>query len=122
MVSRIEEGATTRLRRAACTAAVLLFAGASPAAASVTIGQLAPGTPMGFADPSGTLDVAQPTPTSGNSYAAPGLGTITSWSHNAAAFAGQTMTFKVFRQVTGSTYTVIGHDGPRSLTGGMVNA
>jgi len=113
---------TKRLRRVACIAALSLVAGASPAAASVTIGQLAPGTPTGFADPSGTLDVAQPSVTSGNSYAAPGLGTITSWSHNAAAGAGQIMTFKVFRQVTGSTYTVIGHDGPRTLTGSTVNA
>lgn len=101
---------------------LLLIAGAPPAAASVTIGQLAPGTPTGFADPSGMLDVAQPAVTSGSSYAAPGNGTITSWSHNAAAGAGQTMTFKVFRKVTGSTYTVVGHDGPRSLMGGTVNA
>jgi hypothetical protein len=110
------------LRRAACTAVLLLIAGAPPAAASVTIGQLAPGTPTGFADPSGMLDVVQPAVTSGSSYAAPGNGTITSWSHNAAAGAGQTMTFKVFRKVTGSTYTVVGHDGPRSLVGGTVNA
>jgi hypothetical protein len=107
---------------AACAAALLLIAVASPAAASVTIGQLAPGTPTGFADPSGTLDVAQPAVTSGSSYAAPGNGTITSWSHNAAAGGGQMMTFKVFRKVTGSTYTVVGHDGPRSLMGGTVNA
>ena len=109
------------LRRAVCIAVGLLFAGASPAAASVTIGQLAPGTPMGFADPSGTLDVLQPAVTSGNSYTVPGTGTIASWSHNAAAGSGQTMTFKIFRQVTGSTYTVVGHDGPRSLTGATVN-
>ena len=81
------------LRRAVCTVAVLLIAGAPPAAASVTIGQLAPGTPTGFADPSGTLDILQPAVTSGNTYVAPGNGTITSWSHNAAAGAGQIMTF-----------------------------
>jgi hypothetical protein len=101
---------------------LLLIAGAPPAAASVTIGQLAPGTPTGFADPSGMLDVVQPAVTSGTSYAAPGNGTITSWSHSAATGAGQMMTFKVFRKVTGSTYTVVGHDGPRSLVGGTVNA
>jgi hypothetical protein len=110
------------LRRAVfAVVAVLLIAGAPPAAASVTIGQLAPGTPMGFADPSGTYDVLQPAVTSGNTYVAPGNGTITSWSHNAALGAGQMMTFKVFRPLSGSTYTVIGHDGPRSLTGGAVN-
>jgi hypothetical protein len=107
---------------ASCTAVLLLIAGAAPAAASVTIGQLAPGTPTGFADPSGMLDVVQPAVTSGRSYAAPGNGTITSWSHNAAASAGQTMTFKVFRRVAGSTYMVVGRDGPRFLVGGAVNA
>jgi hypothetical protein len=99
-----------------------LAASASPAAASITIGQLAPGSPPpGFADPSGTLDIAQPTVTSGNTYVVPGNGTITSWSHNAAAPAGQELTFKVFRQVTGLTYMVVGHDGPRTLTGGALN-
>jgi hypothetical protein len=107
---------------AACAAAVLLLAGVSSAGASVTIGQLPLGTPTGFADPSGSLDVAQPTVASGNSYTAPGVGTIISWSHNAASGAGQSMTFKVFRKVSGSTYTVVGHDGPRVLTGGTVNS
>lgn len=76
---------------------------------------------MGFADPSGTHDIAQPIVTSGNTYVVPGNGTITSWSHNAAADAGQEMTFKVFRPVTGLTYMVVGHDGPRTLTGGALN-
>jgi hypothetical protein len=99
-----------------------LAAGASPSAASITIGQLAPGSPPpGFADPSGTMDIAQPTVTSGNTYVMPGTGTITSWSHNAAAPAGQMLTFKVFRQVAGLTYMVVGHDGPRALTGGVLN-
>lgn len=105
-----------------CLAAASLAVSASPAAASVTLGQLAPGSPpTGFADPSGSWDAAQPTVTSGNTYVVPGNGTITSWSHNAAAPAGQELTFKVFRPVTGLTYTVVGHDGPRSLTGGAVN-
>jgi hypothetical protein len=95
---------------------------ASPAVASVTLGQLAPGSPpTGFSDPSGSWDALQPTVTSGNSYVVPGNGTITSWSHNAAAGTGQEMTFKVFRPITGLTYTVVGHDGPRSLTGGALN-
>jgi hypothetical protein len=118
---KIEAETVTRLIRAACIAALLVIAAASPATASVTIGQLPLGTPTGFADPSGSLDVAQPTVSSGNSYTAPGAGTITSWSHNAAAGAGQMMTLKVFRQVSGSIYTVVGHDGPRSLAGGTVN-
>jgi Ca2+-binding RTX toxin-like protein len=113
-----------RLSLATVVAAVALSlsATASSAATPVTIGQLAPESPpQGFADPSGTFDIAQPTVTSGNTYVAPGTGTITSWSHNAAAGAGQTLTFKVFRHLTGSTYMAVGHDGPRSLTGGAVN-
>ena len=111
-----------RLSLASVLAAGLLVVGASSAAGAVTIGQLAPESPpQGFADPSGTFDIAQPTVTSGNPYVAPGTGTITSWSHNAAAGAGQILTFKVFRRVTGSTYMVVGHDGPRSMTGGAVN-
>lgn len=112
----------TRLAAAAGIAALSLVASAPLAAGSVTIGQLAPGSPpLGYADPSGTLDTAQLSVTSGNSYVAPGNGTITSWSHNAAAGAGQTLTFKVYRQLTGSTYMVIGHDGPRAVVGGVLN-
>jgi hypothetical protein len=112
-----------RVGVAAFLAALSLAASASPAAASVTIGQLAPGSPPpGFADPSGSLDIAQPTVSSGNTYVVPGNGTITSWSHNAAAPAGQELVFKVFRPVTGLTYMVVGHDGPRTLTGGALNA
>ena len=77
--------------------------------------------PPGFADPSGTLDIAQPTVTSGNTYVVPGNGTITSRSHNAAAPAGQELTFKIFRLVSGLTYTAVGHDGPRPLAGGALN-
>ena len=93
------------------------------AAASITVGQLAPGSPPpGFADPSGTLDIAQPTVTSGNTYVVPGNGTITSWSHNAAAPAGQELTFeKSSGSCSGLTYTAVGHDGPRPLAGGALN-
>ena len=88
----------------------------------MTLGQLAPGSPpTGFSDPSGSWDAAQPTVTSGNTYVVPGNGTITSWSHNAAAPAGQELTFKAFRPVTGLRYAVVGHDGPRPLTGGALN-
>jgi len=106
---------------AAYIAALLLIASAPPAGASVTIGQLPPGTPPGAADPSGHNDLLLPSVTSGNSYAVPGTGTITSWSHNAAADSGQVLAFKVFRHSTGSIYSVVGHDGPRSITGGALN-
>jgi hypothetical protein len=51
----------------------------------------------------------------------PGTGTITSWSHSAGAGTGQTMTLKIWRQVTGLSYTLVGHDGPRTLTPSVLN-
>jgi hypothetical protein len=102
---------------------LILAAGAASAGASVTIGQLAPGT----ATPNCSNvsdDWLQPTEISGTGYVVPSLPpasalAITSWSTNASANAGQRWTMKVFRQVSGSTYMVVGHDGPRNLGGGL---
>jgi hypothetical protein len=48
--------------------------------------------------------------------------TVTSWSTSAAAGAGQTMTFKVFRKTADpATYQVVGHDGPHPLMPSVVN-
>jgi hypothetical protein len=109
------------LRSLALTGSVaaLVFAvGARPAAGSVTIGQLGPP----FQDYTANFDWIQPTVTSGNSYVAPATGTITSWSHNAAPGPDQTLTMKLFRKVADpATYTAVAHDGPRPLTGGVVN-
>jgi hypothetical protein len=118
------KGAVQVIRRllgfAAVSASLVLIP--ASAGASVTVGQLAPGSsPTGFSDPGGHWDLTQPTVTSGNTFVVPGNGTITSWSHNAAAGTGQMLAFKVFRPVTGSTYMAVGHDGPRLLTGGAVN-
>jgi hypothetical protein len=110
-----------RLALAAPLAALSLTAAASPAAASVRIGQLAP--PSSPPD-CGTVavDRAQPTVTSGNSYVVPGAGTITSWSHEAGTNPGQTMTMKVFRKVAEpARYMVVGHDGPHPLTAAALN-
>ena len=60
-----------RLAVAACLAALSLAASASPAAASVTIGQLAPETPIDFCCRDHGRP-AQPTVTSGNTYVVPG--------------------------------------------------
>src|SRR5947209_2921664 len=46
---------------------------------------------------------------------------ITSWSTNASSAAGQMLTLKVFRPSSGSTYTVVAHDGPRPLGPSAVN-
>jgi hypothetical protein len=64
--------------------------------------------------------------TSGNSYLVPSTGgivswTVSSWSTYASADAGQSFTMKIFRQVAGMTYQVVGHDGPRDLTPGALN-
>jgi hypothetical protein len=96
-----------------------MAASASPAAASVTIGQLASSQPMETC-PGVSVDRLQPTVNSGNTYVVPGNGTITSWSTNFAA-GNQTMRMEIFRQVAGLRYKVVGHDGPRPLTGGALN-
>ena len=109
-----------RLAVAACLVALSVAASASPAAASVTIGQLSPDPSTSFCF--GPMDEAQPTVTSGNTYVVPGAGTITSWSHNARAGAGQTFTMKVFRKVAEpARYQVVGHDGPLPLAASALN-
>jgi len=95
---------------------------ASSASGSVSIGQNPLSTPP--ADCSTQLDLVQPTVTSATRYVVPSTiahGTITSWSHRAAAGAGQTMTMKVFRSTGGSGYQVVGHDGPRNLAPASLN-
>ncbi len=95
-------------------AAVSLAASASPAGASVTLGQLAPNPVQSCnIEP---RDHLQPTVTSGNTYVVPGTGTITSWGHNAGPEMGATLTMKVFRKVADpATYMAVGHDGPRVI-------
>jgi hypothetical protein len=109
---------------AACVAALLLLASAPPATASGPIGQLPPSTPSAAC--SSERDTTQPTVTSGNPYVLPATGgitawTVTSWSTYASADLGQSFTMKIFRQVAGLTYMVVGHDGPRDLTAGALN-
>jgi hypothetical protein len=107
-----------------CLAAISLIVTASPAAASQTIGRLAP-TPSASCTGS-TTDWIEPTVTSGVGYVVPTVPdapslVISSWSHNAANAPGP-LTFKVFRKVADpATYTVIAHDGPRLLTPSALN-
>jgi hypothetical protein len=97
-----------------------LMAAASPAAASVTIGQVADSTGS-FCDP---LDWLQPTVPSGNSYVVPDIGgvtawTVTSWTTNSTGPTGQEMNMKMFRKVSDPMrYQVVGHAGPQPLTPG----
>jgi hypothetical protein len=109
-----------RLGFAVCLAALLVLASASAAAASTTIGQLAPGNPPTEGCGVSDYDIFNPTVTSGNSYVVPSGGdVITSWSTNAAASAGRMLTMKVFRLVSGPSYQVVAHDGPRPLQPGL---
>jgi len=87
---------------------------ATPAAGSVTLGQLAPGaSPVVACSPG--RDYLMPEVTSGNSYVVPGTGVITSWSHNAAAGNGQTLGLKIFRHLGGTEFMAVAHDGPHPL-------
>ena len=102
--------------------AMVIAAPSGASAQSVTIGQT--GTP----EPGCGLmaDRAQPTVTSGNSYVVPSTGgvtdwRVTSWSTNAHATPGQELKMKILRPLGGSTYLVVGHDGPRSLTPSTLN-
>jgi hypothetical protein len=99
---------------------------ASPAAGSVTLGQLAPGvSPPGYLDGQcgGPVpgDYLQQTVSAGNSFVVPGPGVITSWSHNAGDGTGMTLTFKVFRHFGGALFTAVGHSGPFPLLPSTIN-
>jgi hypothetical protein len=102
----------------ATIAGVAVTGGAGSAAAAVTVGQVAPGN-AGACNV--VADRVQPE-VSAASYVVPNTGTtnrITSWSTRANIDG--TMTMKVFRPVGGLEYSVVAHDGPRTLTANSVN-
>jgi hypothetical protein len=118
--SWLEEGFLGRVMIVFCLAAIALAINAVTARASITIGQLAPTTSVGFC--SAGIDRLDPSVTSGNSYAFPAAGTVTSWSTNAGANTGQRLVMKIFRKVSEpDTYSVVAHDGPRDLTQNTLN-
>jgi hypothetical protein len=99
-------------------AGLAIAANASPAAATLTIGQT--GTP----DPGGCApnnDWVQLVVVSGPSYVVPGNGTITSWSTVAKPSPGLSMKMKIYRPAGGTSYTVVGHAGPEPLSAGQLN-
>jgi len=97
-----------------------LAIGASPAAGSVTIGQLAPSAAA--ASPCTSNHDVVPVNTPGASYVVPNDGTITSWSTQARAVMGASMGLKIFRKIAEpDLYLVVGHDGPYPLTSGAIN-
>jgi hypothetical protein len=109
-----------RLVLVMATAGLILGSGGPAADASITIGQLAPGSSP-FAGCGGPGDLVPGTVTSGTPYVMPETGRITSWSHNAGAGAGQQLIMRVFRHVSGPTWSAVSHDGPRNLDPGVLN-
>ncbi len=111
---------------AAAGAATWLAVTAPSAGAAVSIGF----TPWNGPPPPGVcinpdpIDLVQATGPAAPSYtvpAAPGQSlVITSWSHYASVGSAP-IEFKVYRPVGGSTYKVIGHDGPRPLASAANN-
>jgi hypothetical protein len=108
-----------------CLAALSLAASASPAAASVTIGQVS--DPYSSPDDYCTVgyDWVQPTVNSGNSFvvpAIPGIASlaVTSWTTWGGPEPNEQMTMKVFRPVPGQTdrYQAVGHAGPQTVSPG----
>jgi hypothetical protein len=92
-----------------------LIVGASPAGASVTIGQTADPN-AGNCDPG--VEFVQLGVSSGNPYVVPGNGTITSWTVQAGDSAGE-LTMKIFRKLADpALFQVVGHAGPQRLTPG----
>jgi hypothetical protein len=111
-----------RLSAIACLTAASIAATASPAGATMLIGQTAPGSQPGLTCSAASADQLQPTSVTTAAYFAKEAGTITAWSTNAALGPGQTWVVKVFRRVSDPlTYKVVGHDGPRTLAPGVMN-
>lgn len=95
--------------------AALLAVTASPAGASITLGQL---SDPGISSCGANLDLVQANVAPGsNPYTVPASGTITSWSTIAVAPAGVRATLKVFRRTADPTmFQAVGFDGPETLT------
>lgn len=116
----LEDSLLIRMFIVFCLTALALGIGAATARASITLGQVAPAAATGFCN--GGLERLQPTVTGGAGYVAPGAGTVTSWSTRTGPNTGQEMTMHVFRKTADpSHYTVVAHDGPRSLTQSALN-
>jgi hypothetical protein len=120
-----------KARTIASLVAAVAFA-ATPAGAlaePTIIGQNAPMLPMAYCQKS-PGEFLESSTAGGNDFAAPIAGTITSWTTTASSAPGQQVSMKVYRPVLGAVqeipgvpvppgtidmYTVIAHDGPRTL-------
>jgi len=111
------------LRRAACLAALASTAftaqaGAAPIVGAVTVGQVA-ATPGGACATG--FDHVQVSVGTGTSYVMPATGNLTSWSMRTGPGLGQEYEMKVYRVISGLTYSVVGHSGPFPVAAGTVN-
>lgn len=111
-------------RTAAVFAAVASLTLCAGAQAQVTVGELPPGIPLDTTTIE-LVDVWQGTE-SGRGYVVPADGVLTSWSTTAAPTGAQELEFKVFHPEPpdpsdAERMTVVGRDGPRTLTPNTVN-
>jgi PASTA domain len=104
-----------------CCAAILASLSICASAdADITIGQVAPPNPESYCN-LGPTDTIQIATTGGNLYAMPEAGVLTSWSTSAGPGAGQFLSFKVYRPVSGTVFSVVAQDGPRALVPSVLN-
>ena len=106
-------------------AVVSILATAPAAVGSVTIGQVAP-NPGSLSTCAPDADRVQPTINSGPAYVVPSTGNVTawtlsSWSTLGGSGSGDKIAMKVFRPAGGNDYSVVGHDGPRTLSANSLN-
>jgi hypothetical protein len=99
---------------------IFVFGCTASAQAQTTVGQLAPADPS-LVCSGESYDVIQGPTAGADPYVVPAAGVITSWSTNAAAGAGQTLAFKVFRPIGDPNYEVLAHQGPVGLTASALN-
>ncbi len=105
---------------AALSGMATLFAMGSTASGQITLGQLATATTPTFnCEYVQPYDELQTSVATGNSYAAPTAGVITSWSTQVGANPGQALGMKVYRVSGPGTFLVVGQDGPRALAAGL---
>ncbi len=123
MEASLERGSAPRFNRShAWRLGVALgltcaLAGAAPAAASVTIGQIAPSPPAANCTTS-NVDYLQPSVTGGNLYTAREAGTITSWSTYSTG-SGGIFRVKIFRRTSDpDIFQVVEHAPSRVLSNG----
>jgi hypothetical protein len=102
--------------------ALALTAAAAADAAPLTIGQMPASAPPSDCS-AGPYDTIQHAVSSGRDYKVPeGYTKISSWStYGGIEGDNQELEMKVLFHVSGNTYTVVAHDGPRAVKPGVVN-